>query len=162
MFEKDPRLKIIDLSRNFGHHKAAMTGLKHSKGDIVFLIDVDLEEEPELLNKFHEIYTQSDADVVYGVRSTHRKNIKQCLSAKLYYFLRNLLSSYKIPSNILVARLMSRRYVKSLLKHKEREFSIDGLWTMTGYKQIPVEASKDQKRHTTYTFKKNSAWLFDL
>ena len=50
--EKDKKVKVIDLSRNFGHHKAIMTGLSHTKGEYVFLIDCDLEEEPELLGLF--------------------------------------------------------------------------------------------------------------
>ena len=49
----DPRVVVVDLSRNFGHHKAMMTGLAHATGDLVFLIDSDLEEEPELLGQFH-------------------------------------------------------------------------------------------------------------
>jgi len=52
LFQKDDRIKVIDLSRNFGHHRAIMTGLSHARGDYVFLIDSDLEEEPELLEEF--------------------------------------------------------------------------------------------------------------
>src|ERR1044072_6137379 len=52
--QKDPRVRVVDLSRNFGHHKAMMTGLIHSRGDLVFLVDTDLEEEPELLTLFYE------------------------------------------------------------------------------------------------------------
>src|SRR5919202_5161758 len=51
----DPRVKVVDLSRNFGHHKAMMTGLAHARGELVFLIDCDLEEPPELLPRFHEV-----------------------------------------------------------------------------------------------------------
>src|SRR6267378_382375 len=53
----EPRLKIIEFSRNFGHHKALMTGLEHASGDLFFLIDVDLEEPPELLTAFHQKLT---------------------------------------------------------------------------------------------------------
>src|SRR2546430_13932014 len=48
----DARIRVVDLSRNFGHHKAMMTGLEHARGDLVFLIDVDLEEPPETLGPF--------------------------------------------------------------------------------------------------------------
>ena len=51
IYKRDPRVRVIDLSRNFGHHKAMMTGLAHARGDLVFLLDSDLEEEPELLEK---------------------------------------------------------------------------------------------------------------
>ena len=49
LLERDARVRVIDLARNFGHHKAMMTGLAHARGDLVFLIDSDLEEDPELL-----------------------------------------------------------------------------------------------------------------
>src|SRR6266480_6630577 len=51
---RNPRVKVIDLARNFGHHKAMMTGLTHTRGDLVFLIDSDLEERPELLGDFKQ------------------------------------------------------------------------------------------------------------
>ena len=66
--ERDEKVKVIDLSRNFGHHKAMMTGLAHARGAWVFLIDCDLEEEPELLGKFSAEVKGSGADVVYGVQ----------------------------------------------------------------------------------------------
>ena len=52
LFARDPHVRVVDLARNFGHHKAMMTGLAHARGDLVFLIDSDLEEEPELLRRF--------------------------------------------------------------------------------------------------------------
>src|SRR5262245_36530576 len=61
----DPRLKVVELSRNFGHHKALMTGLKHASGDFCLLIDSDLEEPPETLGVFWNKLGQ-DLDVVYG------------------------------------------------------------------------------------------------
>lgn len=57
LYEEDKKVRIVDLSRNFGHHKAIMTGLAYAKGDLVFLIDCDLEEEPELLIKFYKEMT---------------------------------------------------------------------------------------------------------
>src|SRR5262250_2139442 len=55
--EKDPRVIVVDLSRNFGHHKAMMTGLSYARGELVFLIDSDLEEQPELLGDFYNRLT---------------------------------------------------------------------------------------------------------
>ena len=52
LYRKDARVRIVDLSRNFGHHKAMMTGLIHARGDLVFLLDSDLEEAPEFLRRF--------------------------------------------------------------------------------------------------------------
>ena len=71
----DPRVKVVDLSRNFGHHKAIMAGLAHSRGERVFLIDVDLEEPPELLGAFRQRMEQDDRP-----RSEERRVGKACRS----------------------------------------------------------------------------------
>src|SRR5260370_5455635 len=65
----DPHLKVVELSRNFGHHKSLMTGLKHARGDYCFLIDSDLEEAPELLAEFWAKLHDEDKDVVYGFQA---------------------------------------------------------------------------------------------
>ena len=70
LHEGDERVRVIDLSRNYGHHKAMMTGLAHARGKLVFLIDCDLEEDPELLEPFHEELLVSGADVTYGVQDS--------------------------------------------------------------------------------------------
>lgn len=63
---RDARVKVIELSRNFGHHKALMTGLMHASGDYCLLIDSDLEEAPELLGLFWDTLQREQTDVVYG------------------------------------------------------------------------------------------------
>ncbi|MFN6053367.1 MAG: glycosyltransferase, partial [Planctomycetia bacterium] len=63
----DSRVRIIELSRNFGHHQAIWTGLQHAQGKLIFLIDSDLEEAPELLRDFFQELSNKQADVVYGV-----------------------------------------------------------------------------------------------
>ena len=73
LFEIDKKIQIIELSRNYGHHKAIMTGLKYTKGEYVFLIDVDLEEEPELLIEFwNELEINKDCDVIYGAQNKRK------------------------------------------------------------------------------------------
>src|SRR5688500_9323718 len=64
--DRDPHVSVIELSRNFGHHKAIMTGLSQARGDWVLLIDCDLEEEPELLPAFYQAAQDPEIDVVYG------------------------------------------------------------------------------------------------
>jgi len=154
LYEKDEHVRIIDLSKNFGHHKAMMTGLAHSTGDIVFQIDIDLEEEPEILSTFYDHYTDSDVDVVYGVQDKRKGGFFERVSGALFYTIFNLFSSTKMPRNLLMARLMSRRYVDSLLLHQEREVALGGLWQITGFKQIPVVIHKLNKGSTTYNLYK--------
>jgi len=159
--EKDDRIKVVDLSRNFGHHKAMWTGLVQAKGDLVFLIDCDLEEEPELFSKFYRELQESDADVVYGTQEKRKGEFFERFSGELFWKLFNLLSTYPVPPNQLVARLMSQRYVSNLLKHRDREVFLPGLWAITGFKQVPLTVRKRSKGSSTYTLRKKIAQFVD-
>lgn len=160
LYEKDPKVRIIDLSRNFGHHKAMMTGLMHAKGELVFLIDCDLEEEPELLERFYAEHKKNDdVDVVYGVQKARKGGFVEKISGNIFYWMFNLFSSYPVPSNLVTARLMSKRYVDSLVKHKDREVFIDGLWAITGFKQVPLMVTKHDKGSSTYDLRRKISLL---
>ena len=158
LFEQDKRVKIIDLSKNFQHHKAAMTGLAHTRGALVFAMSCDLEEKPELLLRFHEEMTHNpDADVIYGVQDTRKGGLFERLSGDVFYRLFNMLSSDPIPPNRASASLMTRRYVQSLVQHKEREIFMGGLATITGYHQVPLTIKKTSKGSSTYTTRRKIA-----
>jgi len=154
VYERDPRVRVVDLSRNFGHHRAMMTGLAHARGELVFLLDADLEQPPEALPEFAAELERTKADVVYGVQSKRAGGWRERVSGNLYYRLFNLLSATEIPPNIVTMRLMTRRYVSALLRHREREILIAGLWTITGFKQVPLPVTRTAKGTTTYTFRK--------
>ena len=149
--EQDHHLSVVDLSRNFGHHKAMMTGLSFATGESVFLIDSDLEEEPEWLLPFTERRTTEKCDVVFGVQNSRRGGFVERITGPMYYRLFRLLTGIHQPDNIVTARLMSRRYVDSLLLHKEREINIGGLWCITGFKQQPHKVIKHSSSPTTYS-----------
>lgn len=149
--KSDPHLVVIDLSRNFGHHKAMMTGLKHSSGEHVFLIDSDLEEEPEWLLEFNETLLKERCDVVYGVQDMRKGGALERWSGHVFYRLFNSLAGISLPKNVVTARLMTRQYVSELLRHEERELMIAGLWIITGFDQRPQKVKKHSKRSTTYT-----------
>jgi putative glycosyltransferase len=151
-YEIDSKVKVLDLSRNFGHHKAMMTGLAHAKGEWIFLIDCDLEEEPELLTVFYDKCAELNCDVVYGVQKNRKGNLFEQFTGAIYYWLLRKLSGIDFPKNIVTARLMTRRYVKSLLRHRERELNIASLWHITGYQQAPIYITKHSKGKTTYDF----------
>ena len=152
LHQKDERVRVIDLSRNFGHHKAIMTGLSYARGELIFLLDSDLEEEPELLSLFHEHYQSSDVDVVYGVQKIRKGNMFEKISGEIFYNLFNMISSYPVPRNLITARLMSQRYVRALVDHKDKEIFLAGLWAITGFKQVPLVVKKYSKGESTYNF----------
>src|SRR6185369_15320086 len=72
ILETDEHLRVVELSRNFGHHKAMMTGLEHASGDFVFLLDVDLEEDPAWLSHFWKLLHEQHVDVIYGYQIKHK------------------------------------------------------------------------------------------
>jgi putative glycosyltransferase len=157
--KQNPHVKIIDLARNFGHHKAMMTGLAHARGDLVFLIDSDLEEAPELLGAFKAEMDRTGADVVYGAQAKRRGGAFERITGAMYYSLFNAITSLPIPRNLLTVRLMTRRYVLALVAHQERELNIGALWTFTGFAQVAMAVDKAHKGSTSYDVRKRIAHL---
>ena len=155
----DSHVSVIDLSRNFGHHKAMMTGLKHGKGDVTFLLDVDLEEEPELLHEFSAQMKDENCDVVFGVQESRKGGWFEQFSGWLFYILFNILTGFDFPRNIVTARLMKRHYLNALLLHGERELSIGGLFYITGFDQQPRSITKHDTSFSTYTLGRKLAVL---
>lgn len=150
MAERDERLSVIELSRNFGHYRAIMTGLAQARGQWVFLIDCDLEEEPELLPAFWQKVKAEDADVVYGVQRRRKGRLFERFTGALFYAFINRLSTVSVPRNVTTSRLMSCAYVSGLVRHRDREIFLAGLWSLTGFRQRPLEIDKHSSSPTTY------------
>jgi putative glycosyltransferase len=139
---RDPHVRVIDLSRNFGHHKALMTGLAHARGELVFLVDCDLEEDPDWLVAFHETIKTESVDVVYGVQAERKGDWVERAAGRVFFSLFNRMLTHPIPVNVVTARLMTARYVKALVSHRERELCLAGLWAITGVR--PAAAAGTQ------------------
>lgn len=150
---KDKHVMVVDLSRNFGHHKAIMTGLSYSCGDNVFLVDSDLEEEPEYIVEFSKIMKDEKCDVVYGVQEKRKGKLFERISGNLFWKMIAILSGLSLPANIVTARLMTREYVDALLRHEEREIFLAGLWYITGFDQRSYTVKKHNISISTYTFR---------
>jgi putative glycosyltransferase len=153
LIEKDSNVRVVDFSRNFGHHKALLAGIAEAKGDYVFLIDVDLEEPPELLSEFWEkLNTEPDADVVYGVQKSRKGGLFERVSGRMFYKAMGWLSEFEYPADAFTARLMSRRYVDALQKFDDREYDLWINFALTGFNQIALPADKGDKGSSQYTF----------
>jgi putative glycosyltransferase len=161
LHERDARVRVVDLSRNFGHHRAMMTGLAHARGDLVFLIDSDLEEDPALLGLFHGEMERTRADVVYGVQAERKGGFFERVSGRIFFATFNRLSPFPMPANLCTVRLMTRRYVDALVAHRERQFNIGGLWAITGFDQVPVTIAKEARDGSTYSFARKLTVLVD-
>jgi putative glycosyltransferase len=128
-----------------------MTGLEHAKGELVFLIDSDLEEQPELVGRFHSELAQGDWDVVFGYQEERAGGFIRNYGGRLAWYLIDLLFSAKIPRNHCTVRLMRREYVDALLLHRESSVVIGGLWVITGFRQTGLAISKGHRKNTSYT-----------
>ena len=157
----DPHVVVVDLSRNFGHHKAMMTGLAYARGERVYLIDSDLEEEPEWFDAFLTRLEDERCDVVYGVQRNRKGGRFERWSGRMFYRLMNAISGFEMPTDMVTARLMTRRYVDALLRHEERELDIGGLWVITGFAQSACLVDKHHTSATTYSLRRRVALLID-
>lgn len=149
----DNHVRVVELSRNFGHHKALMTGLDYADGELCLLIDSDLEEDPEALGQFYEKLQSSDIDVVYGYQRARKGGWLERLTGKIVYDIFDLLLPYKIPLNAMTIRLMRKEYVDALCRYREQQTVIGGLWVIAGFKQIGIPLAKQSRSSPTY-----SAW----
>lgn len=151
----DSRIILIDLSRNFGHHQAILTGLHFSAGDYVFLIDSDLEEDPELLELFwKEMLKNDETDVIFGRQIKRKGGFFEMITGSIFYRILNSLTKVNYPSNTLTARLMKRNYVDAVLTFREKALDIWSVFALVGFNQISIPVVKKSKGTSTYTFAK--------
>jgi putative glycosyltransferase len=153
--ERYPYIKVIDLSRNFGHHYAFFSGMNYSKGYFVFNIDCDLEVEPKILKKFYDEIQTNRYDVVYGIQIKRKGRLVEKYFGGLFWKTFNLLSEIKIPENILTERLMTRNYVNNLLQIGDKNLFLAGIMHWTGFNQKGILVSKALRSgKSTYSFTK--------
>jgi putative glycosyltransferase len=148
---KDGRVRVVELSRNFGHHKALMAGLDHAKGELCFLIDSDLEEDPALLHAFLDRMQSTDCDVVYGFQERRKGEALESAGGRIAWYWIKKLYSIDIPVNQCTVRLMRREYVDALLLHRESNTVIGGLWVITGFRQVGIAIAKGHRKDSSYS-----------
>ncbi|PIK14682.1 glycosyltransferase family 2 protein [Halobacteriovorax sp. JY17] len=161
VLEKDDRVKLIKLSRNFGQHAAMFAGLGYAKGDVIYAADCDLEEAPENLSEMYLLYTKSGSDVVYGVTEERSGDFVRSFLGKCFYDLLDFASEVKIPRNQAWQRVMSRRYLDALLSFKEVNSLPIGLMALSGFEQLSYTIEKPYKGATSYNFLKRYKLALD-
>lgn len=138
LIEKDRRLKLINFSRNFGHQPAITAGLQYSEGDVVIVMDCDLQDPPELipalLKKWKEGY-----DVVHCIRKKRKESLFKRVSYKLFYWLYTRLSDIGTLMDSGDFSLMSRRVVNEINKMEEKTKFIRGLNLFVGFRHTAIE-----------------------
>ena len=159
----DPHLRVLSLSRNFGHQIAATAGLDASRGDAVVLMDGDLQDPPELIVEFLERY-RAGYDVVFATRRRRSgESHFKVLTAAAFYRIVRRLTNVSIPVDTGDFRLMSRRVVDALRQTRERHRFIRGLVSWVGYNQTGVEYDRDSRfsGETKYPFSKMLRFAID-
>jgi len=159
---RDPRIVVVDLSRNFGQHPALLAGIAETKGDWIFCLESDLEEKPEWLRDFRDAFRRAgDADVVYGVQAQRKGGAFERWTGQWFYSLFNLFADVRIPENHVTCRLMTRRYAAALLSFRERELFLGGVYEAVGFKQIPLKVEKLSLSPTTYSLRRKASLVVD-
>lgn len=134
----DDHIRLVRLSRNFGHQIAITAGLEHASGDAVVIIDADLQDPPEVIPEMVARWCEG-WNVAYGYRTERDgENIFKLKTAKMFYRLINLLSSTPIPVDTGDFRLMDRKVVDALLAMQERDRFVRGMVSWIGFRQIAV------------------------
>lgn len=158
----DARVRIVNLSRNFGKEAALTAGLAESLGDVVIPIDVDLQDPPELLDPFLEQWRRG-YDVVYGIRR-HRPGDSRTmrLTARWFYKVFNAISPTPIPNDVGDFRLMDRRVVVAILAMEERNRFMKGLFSWVGYPSVGVEFDRPERSGGKTSWSPWKRWNFAL
>lgn len=143
--ERDPRVAILDLSRNFGKEIAMTAGLEHARGDAVIIIDADLQDPPEIIPQLVEGWLEG-WDVVYAQRTDRLgETLLKKATAFWFYRLMQRVGRVRIPENAGDFRILSRRAVDSLLQIREQHRFMKGLFAWIGYPQKGIPYKRDPR-----------------
>ena len=152
----DPRVRVIALSRNFGHQIALIAGLAEAAGDAVAFIDADLQDPPELIPRMLERWRRG-ADVVYGVRSGREgETVFKLWTARVFYLVLDHIADVSIPNDAGDFRLVDRKVADALLSMPERDLFLRGMVAWAGFRQESVSYRRMSRAagDTKYPFRK--------
>lgn len=156
----DKKIKGIKLQKNFGHQNAISAGLKIAKGNYTLVIDTDLQDPPELIEKMYTKIKTSDVNIISCQRNTRKDNFFKKITASIFYYMFNLISKTKIKKQVSDFKIFDKKVVNFLNSLEENEPFIRGLIVWPGFKEDVLVFDRD-KRH-----KGKSGWsiskMFDF
>ena len=154
LVKKNPNIKLIKLSRRFGQPSAMLAGIKNSSMDNVVLIDVDLQDPPELIEQMYEDRKEGYETILAKRSKKKGENIIKKIISDLGYFLIYKLSDTNIPRNVGEFRLISRRVVEEIEKLEESEFFLRGANSYIGFKQKVLNFDRESRSKGITKFNK--------
>jgi dolichol-phosphate mannosyltransferase len=161
--DSDPRVKVLHLSRNFGHQAAITAGLEHASGDAVVMLDGDLQDPPEVIPDMLERW-RAGADVVYGVRESRAGESRfKLTTASWFYKIFARLTKLELRENSGDFRLLDRRALDAVLAMRERNRFLRGMSVWVGFVQTAVPYERDARHagETKYTLRKMIRFSLD-
>jgi dolichol-phosphate mannosyltransferase len=138
LFEDDPRVAVIHLSRNFGHQPAVSAGLERARGRAVIVMDGDLQDPPEVIPQLVGSWSEGN-DVVYAVRTRRKENLVMRFCYAAFYRLLRLVGDLEIPLDSGDFCLMDRRVIDALGRLPEQARFVRGLRSYVGFRQVGLE-----------------------
>ncbi|ACQ92748.1 glycosyl transferase family 2 [Tolumonas auensis DSM 9187] len=162
--ERDSRVTLINLARNFGKEAAMTAGLAHARGDAIVPMDVDLQDPPALVLEFVRMWQEEGYDTVYGVRTDRNADtpMKRLTAGGFYRFFNAVSTTTKIPENAGDFRLMDRRVVEAINQLPERNRFMKGLFAWAGFRSIGVPYARPERAAGTTKFNYWKLWNFAL
>ena len=154
--KSDNNVKILSFSRNFGHQAAVTAGLKYTTGDVVSIMDADLQDPPEVITEMVKLWEQGN-EVIYAKRKSREGESKfKLFTAKMFYKVLNGLSDVEIPKDTGDFRLADRKVIDVINSLPEHNKFLRGLFSWVGFKQIPIEYERKERfaGKTKYPLKK--------
>jgi dolichol-phosphate mannosyltransferase len=161
--EADPRVRVVHLSRNFGHQAALTAGLEHAIGDVVVMIDADLQDPPELIQTMLDEWRRG-SDVVYAVRAARDgETAFKLATASWFYRLFDKLTQIDLEPNSGDFRLLDRRALDALLSMTERSRFLRGMTVWVGFTQSAVSYEREPRHagETKYTVRRMLRFSLD-
>ena len=152
----DDKVKVISFTRNFGQQAAVIAGLQTVDGDCAIIIDADLQDPPELIPDMLNLWEKGNK-IIYGKRKKRKgESIFKIVSAKVFYKILNKLADVDIPNDTGDFRLVDKEAINMINSMPEHNKFLRGLWSWTGYKQIPFEYEREKRfaGKTKYPFRK--------
>ncbi|MBX9946429.1 MAG: glycosyltransferase family 2 protein [Reyranella sp.] len=158
----DRRIRVVNLSRNFGKEAALTAGIDHARGHVLIPMDIDLQDPPELIGAFMARWREG-YDVVYGVRELrHSDTAAKRMSAGWFYRVFNSMSPVRIPPNVGDFRLVDRRAVEVLRQLPERNRFMKGLFAWVGFNSIGVPYERPARAAGKSKFNFWRLWNFAI
>ncbi len=136
---REPRVKVIDLSRNFGHQRALLAGLSHASGDVIACIDGDLQDPPALIPAMLEQLDEHDADVVYAVRRRRKESVAKTTAYWMAYRFMRWIMDIELPLDSGDFAVMRKPVLAAMLRMPEQSLFLRGLRAWVGFRQVPFE-----------------------